>query len=472
MLQDCFIAPFVSRRALQNFFDAFSSGTDEIHAIELYDHGELVLRIAPSPYRADDKREVYSLSKSFCSTAIGILCDAGRLSVEERIVDIFPDRLPEQVSENLSEMRLRHVLSMNTGHAGCVMNAMIHSDDPVKCFMAQDIPYRPGTHFAYNTGATLLLSCIVEKVSGKKLLDFLTETLFTPLGISGMRWNQVPTGQNEGGVGLHISCDDIAKLGLLYLNGGVWKGRRLLSETWIKEAGTPISDNSCNGTPDWCAGYGYQFWCNAGEGFRGDGAFGQLCMILPQRQMVIAVQAEVSNMQAEVDAVMTLVEHLYDRDEGQALVLPVYAPSSSRQRLTGFQNTLYRLEKNPMGWNTIGFAYDTAADALQVLLSDGMEQQILLAGNGYWAESTLYAKKLKPKLVDLMSTPLREPCRISSSYSIQEGVLSVLLRYRNCPHRMTLTVKEVNQSIEMTFSRPERLDADAAVLKGYPATAE
>ena len=118
----------------------------------------MVVRIAPAPYRATDKREIYSLSKSFCSTAIGFLCDEGKLSVEDRIVDLFPDKLPETVSDNLRKMRLKHVLSMNTGHRSCVMNHMIHSDDAPKAFLAQEVAFEPGTHFAYNTGATCMLS--------------------------------------------------------------------------------------------------------------------------------------------------------------------------------------------------------------------------------------------------------------------------------------------------------------------------
>ncbi|MBR4959332.1 MAG: serine hydrolase [Clostridia bacterium] len=464
---DFYVNPRISKKALQEFFDKFQPGKNEIHTFQIYDHDKMVLRIAPAPYRCTDKREIYSLSKSFCSTAIGFLCGEGKISVEDRIVDLFPDKLPETVSENLAKMRLKHVLSMNTGHKSCVMYHMIRSEDAVKAFLAQEVVCEPGTHFAYNTGATCLLSCIVEKFSGMKLLDYLTCKLFLPLGISDVRWNRVPSGQNEGGCGIHVCSDDIIKLGLLYLHGGVWNGKRLLSEAWVKEATSPISDNSCNGTPDWCAGYGYQFWCNYREGFRGDGAFGQLCFVLPERQIVIAVQTELGDMQGEIDALMELVYHLYDEDETAEVVLPVYRPLSSERKTAGFENTFYRLDKNPMGWTGVYFVYDAENGEMKAVFSNGTDQYPLAAGNGHFAESTLWAKKLKPKLVDLMSTPDTERCRIAASYTAEEGKLTFAMRYLNCPHRCTFTFTAEADSLQIRFDPAWELDGDASVLTGH-----
>ena len=465
--RDLYIHPRVSKKALQKFFDAFRPEKNEIHTLQLYHRDALLLRIAPAPYSCDDKREIYSLSKSFCSTAIGFLCDDGKLSVEDRIVDLFPEKLPETVSDNLAAMRVRHVLSMNTGHAECVMPQMIRSDDAVGTFLAQPVPFQPGTHFAYNTGATCLLSCIVEKLSGMKLIDFLTWRLFLPLGITNVRWNQVPSGQNEGGVGIHVSSDDILKFGRLYLAGGLWNGKRLLSESWVKDATSFVSDNSFNGTADWCAGYGYQFWVNAREGYRGDGAFGQLCFVLPERQMVFALQTELQDMQMEIDMLMELADHLFDEDEEQSLVLPAYLPTSSVQKLSGMENTFFRLEPNPMGWTGVYFLYDSEKNENQMILSDGTDQQVLSAGNGHFTENNLFLKKFKPKLVDLMSTPHTECCRFMASCQAETGKLTFFLRFRNCPHRMKLTVVEENGKITLSIDPPEMQDPDAVQVTGF-----
>ena len=442
---DLYLAPAVSRSAVNDFFAAFAPFENEIHAMEIHRSGQLVLRIAPAPYSCSDKREIYSLSKSFCSTAVGFLADEGKLDLDARIVDLFPECVPENPQANLLKMKVRHVMSMNSGHGGCAMPGMIRSgsrtEDEIRSFMEQPLPYEPGTHFAYNTGATLMLSHIVERISGMKLLDFLTWRLFMPLGISDVRWNRTPDGANEGGCGIHVSVDDISKLGLLYLNRGVWNGTRLLSEKWVAEATSPISDNSMNGSPDWCAGYGFQFWVNAREGFRGDGAYGQLCVVLPERDMVIAVQTELGDMQREMDRIMEFVPKLFDADDtpDSALILPEYAPVGSARRTAGFEDRFIRLEKNALGWTGCYFRYDAAADEMRLTFSDGVDQYAVPAGRGHWAESTVVTAKLKPKLVDLMSTPDRERCRLAASYTAEDGKLVFSVRFLNCPHRMEWT---------------------------------
>ena len=460
---DCYVNAAVSKRALNTYFSAFQS-IGEIYSLEICRGNELLVRAAPSPYSVSDKREVYSLSKSFTSTAIGLLCDDGKLSTDDRIVDLFPDKLPDEVSDNLAKMRLSHVLSMNAGHSGCVMNSMYQADDPVRAFLAQPVPYEPGTHFAYNTGATCLLSCLVQKITGETLLDFLTHRLFQPLGITGVSWNCIRSGANEGGCGIQVSCDDIIKLGKLYLSGGVYNGKRILSEEWCRTATSPISDNSSKESPDWRSGYGYQFWMNSQGGFRGDGSAGQLCFVRPDLGIVCAVQADVGNMQTEIDNLCTLLEHLFDDDDTAEVILPDYAPLGSSKRLAGFENVCFRLGENPMGWTQAYFAYDPADDTITLWLSDGVERHGIRAGNGYYAESTIIAKELKPKILGLMLTERREICRLASSYSAEEGKLTFDARYLNCPHRRTFTFTCDDGELTMTFGTA---DQQAPIVKGH-----
>ena len=146
--------------------------------------------------------------------------------------------------------------------------------------------FEPGTHFCYNNAATFMLSEIVGKYAGMTVYDFLSLRLFEPLGINNAHWNSFADGNSQGAVGLHVSTDYAAKLGLLYLNKGVYNGRRILSENWIKAATKVWSDTSTNGTQDWTSGYGFQFWKNFRDGFRGDGAFGQLCMVFPSKNNI------------------------------------------------------------------------------------------------------------------------------------------------------------------------------------------
>lgn len=426
----------ISKKALNRFLAYYAQGKDEVHTFSLYHNDNCMIRLASSPYDPSDKREIYSLSKSFCSTAIGMLVDDGRLSLDDRIVDLFAEYCPNEISENLSKMKLRHVLSMNTGHEKCVMPQVAFGEDAIREFLNQPVEFTPGTHFTYNTGATCLLSCLVTKVTGESLLDFLTRRLFLPLGINDVRWNRVCSGYNEGGCGIHVSNDDIAKLGLLYLHKGVYNGKRLLSEKWVAEASSPISDNSSNGSKDWCSGYGFQFWVNAREGFRGDGAFGQLCLILPERNMVVAVQSELNDFQTLMDRVMEFVEHLYDKDDEKTVILHKYSAVGGAQRTSGLENTVWNFDKNPIGWTTLRLSYHSDDDSMHAIVSDGCDQYDICAGNGEWKENTVIARRLKPKLVSVMPADEKERCRFVASYTAEENYIHMAIRYLNCPHRM------------------------------------
>ncbi len=467
MNQNCYISPRVSRAALNRFFSYFKEGENELHTFQIYDGDGLLVSVAPAPYSVTDKREVYSLSKSFCSTAVGFLIDEGRLSEDDRIVDLFPDRCPDEISENLSKMRVKHVMSMNTGHPCCVMEHMIHATDPVAAFLAQPVVYEPGTHFTYNTGATCLLSCIVAHITGMKLLDYLSVKLFMPLGITGVRWNQIDAGQNEGGCGIHVSCEDIAKLGLLYLNRGEWAGRKLLSDHWVDTATSPISDNSMNGSPDWCSGYGYQFWVNAREGFRGDGACGQLCVVLPKHRMVFALQTELGDMQKEMDLLFALAEQIYDKDEKfSPVMLPAYQPHKSGAKIAGFEHIYYKLDENPMGFTGLYTYYDTEKDTYNVVFSNGCDQYTLSAGDGVWVESVLYARRMKPKLIGLMSANAQERLRTAASYDAAENKVQLYLRWLNCPHKETVTLVRDGDTLTVTVQSSGGLEADSVKLTG------
>ncbi len=165
-------------------------------------------------------------------------------------------------------------------------------------FFSCPIEKEPGTRFLYNTGATYMLSAVVQKVTGMRVVDYLTPRLFEPLGIDKPFWEQCPKGIDTGGFGLMLAPEDIAKFGQFLLQRGMWEGKRLLPAAWFDRATFPHSDNSITGSgPDWSAGYGYQFWRCVSGGYRGDGAFGQYCVVLPQHDMVVAITSNARDMQ-------------------------------------------------------------------------------------------------------------------------------------------------------------------------------
>ena len=439
----------ISARAVNDFFAKQKERGNEIHCLEVYEKGKTVIRIAQHPYSPEEKREVYSLSKTFTSTAVGIAADNGLVDINERIVDIFPDKCPENICENLKKMTVKHLLSMNTGHHFCVMPKMSPADDCVKAFLEQDVMFEPGTHFAYNTGATCMLSAIIEKRTGMSLFDYVYQNLLSPLGIENAYWSTVKDGTNEGGTGIHISCDDILKLGILYLNKGIYDGKRIVSEKWIKEASFPHSDNSKNGTPDWCAGYGYQIWINDREGYRGDGAFGQLCMVLPERETVVAVMANCMNsMQLEIDGVFELLENLHT-DGGSIEEIGFSAYEKCTIPDLPILNKTFVLDKNDIGFEKVTVKHEN--DILSLCFYDGKEEQTILAGNGEYVESSYRAKWRMPKILGLMRTDYAEQILCASCFTAKTDGIDIFVRFLNSPNMETIKISFENDKINILF---------------------
>jgi hypothetical protein len=178
------------------------------------------------------------------------------------------------------------------------------ADKPwTRIFLAQAVPHKPGTHFMYNTAGTYMLSAIVQKVTGMTVLDYLRPRLFEPLGIAHPTWGTSPQGVSLGGYGLSVRTEDIARFGQLYLQKGQWKGKQLVPAAWVEAATTRQTSNGSNPRSDWDQGYGYQFWrCRHGA-YRGDGAFGQFCIVMPEQDAVVAITSGVKNMQAVLNLV-------------------------------------------------------------------------------------------------------------------------------------------------------------------------
>jgi CubicO group peptidase (beta-lactamase class C family) len=264
-------------------------------------HGHVVAEGWWAPYAADAPHSLYSLSKSFTSTAVGLAAAEGKLSIDDPVLKFFPDDAPAQPAANLKAMRLSDLLRMSTGNQ---TEPPRRPDEPwVKTFLAHPVPFKPGTHFLYNTPATYMLSAAVQKATGQTVLDYLKPRLFDPLGIENPTWEASPQGISAGGFGLSIRTEDIAKFGQLYLQKGKWNGRQLVPAAWVEEATARQTSNGSNPQSDWDQGYGYQFWrCRHGA-YRGDGAFGQYCVVLPDQDAVIAITAGVRDMQAVLNLV-------------------------------------------------------------------------------------------------------------------------------------------------------------------------
>ncbi len=299
---------------------AFVSAVDKIntlHSFMIVRHGQVIAEGWWSPEAADKPHVLWSLSKSFNSTAVGLAIAEGKLSLDDPVLKFFPADAPSDPSDNLKAMKVRDLLTMTCGHD---TEPKITDNAPtVKQFLAHPVPHPPGTHFKYNTYGSYLLSAIVTKVTGQTSLDFLKPRLFEPLGIENPQWEASPEGPSLGGYGLSLCTEDIAKFGQLYLQKGKWHGQQLLPAKWVEQATGKQVPNDQEGHSnigvDWQQGYGFQFWRCTHGAFRGDGRAGQLCVVLPEKDAVVAITADTNSFQAEMNAIW---DHL----------LPAFGPTA------------------------------------------------------------------------------------------------------------------------------------------------
>jgi CubicO group peptidase (beta-lactamase class C family) len=294
----------ISSQAICDFVEA-ADKINTLHSFMIVRHGRVIGEGWWKPEAADKPHNLASLSKSFNATAVGLAIAEGKLKLADPVLKFFPDDAPAEVSDNLRAMTVRDLLTMSCGH-GSEPKA-IAGMPSVKTFLAHPVPHKPGTHFQYNTMGSYALSAIVTKTTGQTTLDYLVPRLFEPLGIEKPEWGTSAEGNSFGGFGLKLCTEDIAKFGQLYLQRGKWNGKQLIPEKWIDEATSKQVPNEQESHSkigiDWQQGYGFQFWRCTHNAFRGDGAGGQLCVIIPDKDAVIAITADTGNFQGEMNAI-------------------------------------------------------------------------------------------------------------------------------------------------------------------------
>ena len=265
--------------ALLGFLDAAEAAGLELHSLMILQRGSVLAKGWWEPYAPPLPHMLYSLSKSFAATAAGFAIAEKRFTLDDAVISFFPNELPDFCSDNLKAMRVRDLLSMATGHTE---EPVLWATPPDRTwagqFLAAPVAKTPGTHFLYNSPATYMVSALVEKTTGEGLLGYLTPRLFAPLGIEGATWETSPQNIAAGGWGLSLPTEAIAKFGQLYLHG-IWNGVRLLPEGWVETATEKHISNGDNPNNDWNQGYGFQFWRCRHKAYRGDGAFGQFCIV-------------------------------------------------------------------------------------------------------------------------------------------------------------------------------------------------
>jgi hypothetical protein len=462
----------VDSAGISRFLLAAQDSGLQWHSFMLLRRGNVIAEGWWKPFEPSYKHTLYSLSKSFASTGIGLLVKDGKLNVDDQVISLFPDYLPADVTENLRKMKIRHLLSMNTGHDEDTTPKMREGTESwIKTFFAVPVVHAPGSHFLYNSGATYMLGAIVKKITGQDLEDFLRQRLFTPLGITDLDWEKSPEGLSVAGWGLRLKAEDIAKLGQLYLQRGKWDGKEILGEAWVEEASS-AQTTSNPGDSDWSQGYGYQFWrCKPGF-FRGDGAFGQYCIVMPQHEAVLVVNSESWDMGKQM-AIMweTLLPAMKSsplpsnesslkklKGDIAALSLPT-TKGTIKPIASKLTNTTFRIDKNEFGVSHIGIKHTDKGPVLTISSDRGM--QVVKAGWENWVTNN----ESKPYL---LSVPNRNPVpsKIAATATwIADKMLQMDLKFVEAIHtdKLTfrfedkaLTLSMMNSVSENTKNNPEK----------------
>jgi CubicO group peptidase (beta-lactamase class C family) len=441
----------ISSAAISAFVKTAEKSIKSLHSFMLLRHGTVVAEGWWYPFRPEAAHMLFSLSKSFTSTAVGFAVAEGRLSVDDTVLSFFPEDAPKKVSPNLAAMKVRHLLSMSTGHDQDATERTLRRKDrnAAKAFLSLPVEHAPGTHFVYNSAASFMLSFIVQKLTGQALLEYLTPRLFEPLGIQGASWesyvNHEGTAINFGGWGLNVKTEDIARLGQLYLQQGVWNGKRLLPAAWVKAATSKQVSNAPNPNPDWEQGYGYQFWRCQPEGiYRGDGAFGQYCIIMPEQDAVLAITAGVPDMQAVLTLVWNkllpaigaktlpadgeAVKKLAHSLKNLKLIPPKGETTSPMVRR--FSGKTYTFEHNYETLQSLSFDFE--ADQITYHLTGGGKRRgkhTLVFGRSKWVEGTT-----------VIGGPVPQPVAASGVWKAEDTFELTLYQYAT-PFVATLTFR-------------------------------
>jgi CubicO group peptidase (beta-lactamase class C family) len=462
----------VSSGSLLAFLDAVRESRHEFHSLMVARHGHVIAEGWWAPYGPEYNHTMYSMSKSFTSTAVGFAVTEGRLKVTDRVISFFPNDLPEQPSEHLKNLRVKDLLTMSVGSGRDTTGAMVASENWVKTFLALPIVNPPGSTFLYNSGATYMLSAIVQQLTGQRVLDYLKPRLFEPLGVSAMTWETCPRGINTGGWGLGIKTEGLARFGQLLLQKGHWQGRQVIPATWVDEATTfkiqqpaPAKPQRPNEQNDWLQGYGYQFWRCQHGGFRGDGAFGQFTVVLPEQEAVIAITSETSNMQGELDLVW---QHLLPAlkngplpsDAGTqqrlrttlaGLALPPVAGqtvSPARLRVSG---RTYQLERNDLGIQNVTLSFENSACAFTAQSERGTH--LLSCGMQQWHRGETNLPGTPPRLLAGGAPSKNTRSQVSASGAWKDAsTFAMLWRYHETPHHDQVECRFEGDRIQITFT--------------------
>ncbi|MBF8184265.1 serine hydrolase [Nonomuraea sp. K274] len=401
----------IDLRPVRAFLQELAKRDMRLHSLLVHWRGRTMLDLWQWPHEPDLKHKLHSATKSFTGTAVGFAEAEGLLGLDDPVVSFFDGRLPAVPSENLSRMRVRDLLTMRTGHGRGLSGATtrLRRTGWIEEFLEEPVAELPGRRFMYSSTTSHVLSAIVQRVSGQPVDEYLRPRLFEPLGITDFDWERDPEGVASGGNGLSMRPRDLLSFGVLYLQDGVWQGRRILPNGWPQKASTPHVRSALSGAwngqelvppaPDAVAdsGYGYQFWTTEDGIYNASGIFGQECMIFPEQDGVVVVTGAMGDdtyhdlpkmiretfRDAFDGTARDQVSEADEDDEVSQWVLRVREPEPLRASAcrSGFREA-YDFEPNEHGLRSL--SVDVQADSVLLVLEDERGRHPIEHGIGDW----------------------------------------------------------------------------------------
>jgi len=431
----------VSSAGIIDFINAADTSGLENHSFMMLRHGKVISEGWWKPYGPDYKHIMFSASKTFTATAVGLAVSENRLKVTDKIITFFPYSLPDSISEYMNGMTVKELLTMSAGQDP-EPSAWGANGDWMTLFLSTAPKYKPGTVFKYNNMATFMLSAIVQQVTGETVFNFLLPRIFKPLGIRGIDWDLNPQGITMGMIGLRLKTEDLAKFGQLLLNGGVWNGKQLIPKEWIKEA-TSFQIKSSDEPEekrilsDWGQGYAYQMWRGKNNTVRLDGLGGQFVVLIPDKDAIVVFTANNTNTQKQLDLIhkylipaiksdktLAVAPALHEEMTKKAATLTI-SPGFEKSVVSGFEKSVsekeFILSENENKIQSVYFSFKNG-NCTFAIKRDNSVSSIKAGGKEWQISNTLSASLLAPPRSNFSKS-------VDASYSILKPVIKVAARY-------------------------------------------
>lgn len=451
----------VSSSGIIDFLNAIDTGRQEIHSFMFLRHGKVIAEGWWDPYGPDYKHLLYSASKTFTATAIGLAVSENKLRVSDKVVSFFPYSLPDTLGNNMKELTVENLLTMSVGQDPAGMGAGT-DEDWIAAFLKNEPVHKPGSVFLYNNMATFMLSAIVQQVTGQTVFDYLKPRIFDPLSIRGADWDKNAQGINLGMIGLRLRTEDLAKFGQLLLQGGKLNNKQLIPAEWVKAA-TSFKIKSSGGSGgvsndlnDWTQGYCYQMWRGRNNSVRLDGMAGQFVVLFPDKDAIVIMTANARNTQEQLNLVHNYLipaiksgkaiqsnTSAYDELQKKQSALSLKTPISKvsepdlSKKISGKE---FMVQDNEYQIQSVYFTFDGNECSFAVKRNNQIS--VMKAAQGTW------------KITNTKSASLLAPARnvqsksIDANYAVLQPVIKAGISY--CwtdPRTLEITSRFVEESL-------------------------